>query len=233
MIQAAHELPTILEADVAIVGAGFIPAYNYFKDLKGGPTLVEFLTSPDRLEKYVYEGSGSQYSRVQRLDAVAFALKTLRRDGNLIFGVGAGNASPSPLAQMRGEYHRRYWRMEPNKVYLSKLTWEFGIVGVLLYLLLLYMIWRESLVASRVDNLKGALALSWLAITPIVIGSLAYFKTFEMNVYSYLFFFYSGVIVAQAQEVRRAEQVDRGAEAPLSSDNMATPAGVTLPQRGL
>ena len=188
---------------VALFGAGFIPSYNYFKDLKGGPTLLEFVTSPERLEKYVYEGSGSQYNRVQRFDAIAFAFKTLQRDGDLILGVGAGNASPSPVAQMRGEYHRRYWRMEPNKVFLAKLTWELGILGVVLYLAWMLMIWRESIVAAEANTLHGTLALGWLAVTPIVAGSLAYFKTFEMNLYSYLFFFYSGVVVAQAHELRR------------------------------
>ena len=186
---------------VLAIGAAFIPAYSYFKTLKGGPSLVEFVTSPDLMLRYIYEGSDTQYDEVKRIDAVAFAFRTLKRDDNLILGVGAGNASPSPIDRMRGEYHRRYWRMEPNKVFLSKLTWEMGVVGVSLYLIWMFMIWRSAKRVKDDESIVGVIGLAWLAITPTLAGSFAYFKTFDINIYSYLYFFYSGVIVAHAHRL--------------------------------
>jgi len=193
---------------VLVAGTGFVSSYNYFRTLKGRADLIELLGSQERVTNYLYRGSDSQYEDIARGDAIVFAFRTLGRDDNLLFGVGAGNASPSPVAEMQGEYYRRYWRMQPTKVYFSKLTWETGIVGVSLYWIWMFMIWREAVRIKDEESIVGVLALSWVAITPIVAASFFYFKTFDMNLYSYLFFFYSAVIIVERCRLERAEAVN-------------------------
>ena len=91
--------------------------------------------------------------------------------------------------------------------------WEIGLVGTALAFLILYLIFRDALVAREADGITGALALGWIAVIGIMFLAWFYKKTVGSDALSYLFWFYSGVIAAASLRIRREDMLEVSCDA--------------------
>jgi hypothetical protein len=178
----------------------FVFIYDHFRsfDNKNESAILQFITKEDRFKNYLYSRADPHRAReVSRIDSIILAIKYLSKDGNLLLGVGVGNASPSFSKDLSGEYYKKYQFAYPNNVYLSLILWEMGVVGIILYCLFFYLVVSDSIYLKNRNDLTGALSLGWIAVVILMIGSFIYFATFNENLFGYLFWYISGYIAGQ------------------------------------
>jgi amino acid transporter len=80
---------------------------------------------------------------------------------------------------------------------LSYLLWEIGILGVFLYLVFFYFIYRDARLLTKTNSFVGALALGWTGIVAIFILTLPFKNIFYFESICTLFWYLSGYIAAQ------------------------------------
>lgn len=189
----------------ALIGT-LVVSYDYFNTR----TMLEFWSDRDQVAFEIAMGTHQYGGKVRRLDSVRFAYLTIQKEGKLLFGVGIGNASQSAIDGFEGDYYNRYWRMRPGQVYLSRIIWEFGLFGVLILIVFLGGIIQAALKVRHNPDLTGLLAQAWIPITAILIMSLVYFRTFEIDVIGFIYWFYSGHICAKAARLKQSD-IQKGA----------------------
>ena len=77
---------------------------------------------------------------------------------------------------------------------MTYLLWEMGIVGIILFLVLLFLIFDDARRLRHVNSLQGIVALGWLSAVFVIFLSLLYKNLLPQNVIGYLFLFISGYI---------------------------------------
>jgi hypothetical protein len=185
---------------LTVFTAIYVPVFDYLrKDRPYSVGIIEFMQDPDRLERYLSksEGLGAQ-APAGRIDAIVEPLPLLARDpARLVFGLGIGNASPSSLGdQFVGAYNRLLGRYLVSSG--STFIMEIGFLGTALVFLLLWHIFRDSLVvAGRDPGLHGAIAIGWTGCTVIIAASVFYKELHLAESLSYLFWYWSGLVAAQ------------------------------------
>lgn len=197
-----RRLRTVVSA-VAVVGlflAVFLPTYDYIrKDRPYSVPLTEFLTDSQRMERYFWtkEGVGT-VREVGRGASVVVSWQQVASDPTtLAFGFGIGNVSDSALGH--GFVGRHFNILGPfAKISFSLILLELGLIGLLLVLFLMWQIASDSrVVAQRAEGRVGALAAGWVGVTAIMVASMLYIPVVAQSSLSYLFWFYSGIVVAQ------------------------------------
>jgi len=161
--------------------------------------IVGWFMSED-VRTYIYRGktSGGGRGDVHRLDSVALAVRNLDHENAILLGLGIGNVSPSFSRQFEGRYYRRYSHFSPTRVHMAITLWETGIVGAVLYVLLIVNLIRISIsLRSHEDVVIRSLALAWIGVPTMIIVTLVYFKFYSIDLLNCLFWFYSGYLVAE------------------------------------
>lgn len=177
-----------------VVMAGFLAAYQSLQER----SVVEFFTNENKVQQYLAPGKNPQFEQVtNRFDSINVALQQLSHDGNLLLGVGIGNASLSFSDKLTGEYYRKYENLAPGMVYLSKVLWELGVTGVLVYGALFAMMVYDGMRMQRRQDLIGALALGWIVVSVFIAASFAYFKAFEVNLFGCLYWYFTGYLASE------------------------------------
>lgn len=177
-----------------VIGAAFLITYEQLR----GRSVIDFYTAEGSLGEYLYKGEDPRlYEKFSRFDSLAGAVDKLGEGGDLLLGVGAGNASQSFSDQLTGEYYKKYEYLQPGMVYLSRLLWELGIVGVLTYLAFFALVAADAYRLRTEEGLLGPFALAWVLITGVMALSFVYFKTFDGNLFGYLFWYYAGYLVGE------------------------------------
>ncbi|MEA3437043.1 MAG: hypothetical protein U9R43_11300 [Thermodesulfobacteriota bacterium] len=172
----------------------FVKVYDH---IQGGPTVGEFV-GRGMAKEYLYRGEKlRQVKGISRFDSIELAVDQLSKTGNLLLGVGIGNASDSFSDKLTGEYYKKYWQLRPGMTYLSYLLWEQGFVGVLLFIFFFGLVLQDSIYLSTRNDIAAAISLGWISVVMIIFGSFVYFNTFYQNIFGYLFWYFSGYIAAQ------------------------------------
>jgi hypothetical protein len=122
----------------------------------------------------------------------------------LAFGFGAGNVSESFLPAFAGNYSNYYLRLGVGQTQVTQYLWEIGVVGLLAYLFLFYLVSRDSLVLARSNDFAAALGQIWCVGMIIMSFGLLYKSLLGMNDFGYLFFYFSGLVASRAAAVRQA-----------------------------
>ena len=191
--------------------AAFIPVYDYFIQPRWGYGILDFFQMEGRVERYLVKDTDLGSEKAGKIDSLFLPFKAARHDpAQLVFGLGIANVSPSSLGPgFEGDHFGRYGDvMGPTT---SLFLWEIGLVGTALAFLILYMIFRDALVAREADGITGALALGWIAVIGIMFLAWFYKKTVGSDALSYLFWFYSGVIAAASMRIRREDMLEEAA----------------------
>ena len=199
---------------MSVVGSMFMVLFFVAYDILQGEregTLVERMQSGNMFS-YMFKGTDKvgKFSEIEvgRFDAIAFAIDKVADTGSSIFGVGIGNASPSNTDKLVGEYWKTYYWTVPEKNMASRVIWEMGYVGLLVYLGFLAIAFLDAKYLAKGDNFVAAFALGWTPIVLIIAGSFVYLQTFVTTVFSHLFFFYSGYIAATRYRLHKTEYAE-------------------------
>lgn len=182
--------------------------YNtFYKDeekSKGG--LLSHLESIYKGKSYLYWGERSEDEsnrKVGRIDAIVLAYKELSNDiGTMFFGMGMGNAHSTDISIL-GEQ-----KIDVNEEYggernvISSMLWETGFLGLLLYLVFLFLFLRDTISLKKSDDFFGTFAIGWISIISIMFINLIYKNTFRMNQINLLFFYFSGLVASKAFKFR-------------------------------
>jgi hypothetical protein len=171
----------------------------------GGP-LSEYLTSTETLRYYLYTGAANtDQPYVGRFDSIEIALEHTSQDPlKLAFGYGAGNVSESFLPQFGGRYSDYFLRFGVGHTQVTQFLWEVGVVGLLAYLFLFYLVTRDSLTLARSSDPASYLGQLWTVAMIIMTFGLLYKSVFSMNDFGYLFWYFSGVVASRAVVVRQS-----------------------------
>jgi hypothetical protein len=184
--------------------AVFIPVYDHLIRERWGYGLIEFIQRENRVEGYLQKGTeiGTD-ENAGRLDSMMLPFYAAKGDVTRVtFGFGIANLSHSSLGPgFVGEHYERYGTYVGPQV--SMLLWETGVFGTILVLVLLFLLFKETLLARRAQGFVGVFATGWLGVMTVMILCTIYKNTMLSAALSFLFWFYSGVICAGAMRVRR------------------------------
>ncbi len=125
----------------------------------------------------------------------------------LLFGLGAGNVSGSAIGSLSGEYANVYGELGVKSSAIALFLWEIGILGVFLYFIFIRMIFKDAKMLSEEDDLIGILGLGWLAVMPIVFVSLFFKNLFLDNANGYMFWYFSGLVIASKYRRDRVKRL--------------------------
>jgi hypothetical protein len=188
-----------------LAGTAFVLVYDsMIKEREFAGPLSGYLEG-DTLRYYLYTGAANtDQPYVGRFDSIEIALDHTSRDPlKLAFGYGAGNVSESFLPEFAGTYSDYYVRFGVGQTQVTQFLWEVGIVGLLAYLFLLYLVTRDSLTLARSSDSAAPLGQLWTVAVIIMSFGLIYKSVFSMNDFGYLFWYFSGVVASRAVVVRQ------------------------------
>jgi hypothetical protein len=209
----------------AVVLAIFIPVYNALNEQREyGVTIGQFFTDPKNIERYLSSDKevGAQ-GEVGRVDAVVVPTQQVAADPvNFAFGFGIGNASDSALGTAySGLYADRYKNFLGTTY--SRYILEVGAVGVALVLLVYLLVFQDARAVARADQgLLGAMAAGWTGVCVVMVLGSVYSKVEVSSTLNFLFWFYSGLIMAA--RVRIARAAEQGAGEPAAADDAVAAA---------
>jgi len=185
----------------------FLAVYAYFQQFDAGGESIQTFVESGEYNKYLYnKGDTYQSKDLARADTIVFAIDFLKRDPlTLAFGVGAGNASLSPLKTFEGKYASYFGPMGLSQTQVTYLLWEMGFVGVLTYLFFYAVSFQDALFLARGEGNFAFLGQYWATIVVVMTLALLYTSTFSSYEMTYLFWFFSGLVGSKAWEQRRAE----------------------------
>jgi hypothetical protein len=201
----------------ALAITAFVLAYNALIQNReyAGP-ISEYFTSKT-LWYYLYTGAANtDQPYVGRFDSIEIALERTSEDPlKLAFGYGAGNVSESFLPVFAGEYSEYFVRFGVGQTQITQFLWEVGVVGLLAYVFLFYLVTRDSLKLARSSDYAAPLGQLWVVAMIIATFGLVYKSVFSMTDFGYLFWYFSGLVASRAAAVRQAVR-KRAPEAPAS-----------------
>jgi hypothetical protein len=219
-------------APILAVGAacavGFLAVYAYFTQFDASGESIGTFFESGAYEKYLYNKGNTNTSReLARLDTVIFAVDYLKRDPlRLAFGVGAGNASMSPLNGFEGKYATYSRAMGIEQTQVTYFLWEIGLVGLLTYLLLYAISFRDAVFLARRDGPFSALGQYWATMLVVWGIGLTYMSIFTVYEMTYFFWFVSGLVGSKAWDLRRAESEAHRAARRTTAESMRGTATV-------
>ena len=207
-------LPVAAVAMLAVSAFGLV--YNYLVRDYASP-ISEFFTNTEQLKYYLYTGAANtDQPYVGRFDSIEIALEHTTQDPlKLAFGFGAGNVSQSFLPEFAGRYADYYLRFGVGQTQVTQFLWEVGVVGLLAYLFLFYLAFRDALTVARSKDEMASLGQLWTVAMIVMTFGLIYKSVFSMNDFGYPFWYFAGVVASRAVGVRQAAR-KRVRQAPPS-----------------
>lgn len=193
---------------LVMFGAVFVPVYDALTvDREYSQPIGEFFSDSQSVKGYVSSGSElGAGTEAGRGDAIVVPLRSLAEDPvSLAFGYGIGNASDSSLGAEYGGKYAALFRPFMQTSF-AKFVLELGVAGVGMVLLIYWMIMNDARAVARVDHgLVGSIAAGWTGIVLIMGVALFYNKAEVFPCISYLFWYFSGLVVAQRMRLAAPE----------------------------
>lgn len=199
----------------------FIGVYKVLYSSSGGTSggsVIAFITDPAALENYLYGGAAdsknirsvdresphlgvpppAEEEPASRIDGLVVAWKVLSADvARLLVGVGIGNVTDSYLGpNFSGKYARYNLEFGAGQTDLSLMLWELGVLGALIDYTFFFMIFRDAVALRKSPSLYGAFGQGWIGVVAILVLTTVYQNNIGFNPVSYLFWFFSGHVVA-------------------------------------
>lgn len=195
---------------LALFGAVFVPLYDITIKDTGEPGLVDAFLDQNYLTKYLYGGVrggiGEMQGSVRRGDAVVLAFRELSKEPEkLVLGLGVGQVTQSIFDSGQGTVgsvlgKRAHYGAE--MLLFTQLFWEVGAAGLLVYLLLIFFVFMDALFLRRSDGLFGAFSLGWVVVAAFIGMTVVYQNNLHHNAINFSFWFFSGVVAANAYKFR-------------------------------
>lgn len=185
--------------------AGFMFVYNQFWG-NDSWQITDFFTEgriADMLYKDQEEGKGYDTGRI---DSIMFSISELSEDPvKLVVGLGIGNVAATQTRVLQGDYSLLYEEWGKRNTTITFLMWEVGVIGVIIVIIFLSFILKDAWYMKSDSNLIGILSLAWVAIVVIMFFSMFYKSLIEQSLIGYLFWFFSGYIIAQRSKIEKMQ----------------------------
>jgi hypothetical protein len=197
-------LPIVVIGGIAMVA--FVSVYDYLVQYNRTEQPLGQFVGETGFMRYLYSGAAEEGANyIGRFDSLQFAVEGITGDPlTAAFGLGAGNVSTSFLPQFDGEYAYYYDRYGVGMTQITSLLWQVGFVGLATYLALYYFVLSDARTLARSSSEMALVGQMWVGVTAIMIFALIYKSVFSMNEIGYPFWFYSGVVAANAAAARKA-----------------------------
>lgn len=173
---------------------GFFIAYekfNPYNKKKGNPILniINETASGNLYESNYFMKDGS----LNRIPNVQFAYANISKNIDTFFlGVSIGNASDSFLPKGVGKYFKKFDTLNIDGIQASRMIWEWGIIGSLLWISFFGMLFSTSL--SLKEN---TYAIWFSAICVISAIGFIYTNNLLFDQLGYYFWFLAGIVVRE------------------------------------
>ncbi len=183
----------------------FAAVYNSLIEARWGSTgVTEFFTG-EKVTAYLYRGTEMGGDHIGRLDSMILPLKFMSGDWmHMLFGMGIGNVSPAPLPELQGAYVDLGKELGFGITAIGNLIWETGLIGMAMYLIIFWFIWRDTRRCAILDgNSAYGWSYTWWSVCIVIfILGFAYKSVLQLNELGYIVFFWSGVIVSRYWQLR-------------------------------
>ncbi|MGD0336877.1 MAG: hypothetical protein ABSB18_07275 [Candidatus Omnitrophota bacterium] len=157
---------------------------------------IKDLFSRDWLYQYLYKDSYNlNVGGLNRLSAVTFAIASISKNAfHFLMGTGIGNASLSNIPGGMGAYYEKYFYLKIDLVFLSKILWEEGFLGTLLFFLIVFKLWRcSSLVYRRAkDSRMKSHAVFFGLLVLVLTINILYDGSFYYDAFGCMFWLLGG-----------------------------------------
>jgi hypothetical protein len=194
----------------ALTLAAFVAVYDFIAEYNEYNTpLADFLTER-AITSYLYTGNDSamEIGYVSRLDSIVLALERQSQDlVAFVFGLGPGNISLSTIPGFAGEYAHYNVLYGASQTEVSRLLWELGILGVVIFGLLMWFQLKDSLWLSRQQGFFGYFGHAWFVCSVLFIVMFVYLDWLGLDDVSAPFWFFAGVVGAAKARLLAARRV--------------------------
>jgi hypothetical protein len=164
----------------------FISIYNSFSNRN----IMQFYSQEERIGNY----------SEARIVPILTALDRVFHDGlkTTIYGYGAGNVSVSYSKNLESKLLTKLSSYNPDNVSITKMLWETGYIGTLIFFMLIAFLFLDSIRFSKLYNTSGMIALGMSATIIILTITFFYTKPLDQNIFVYLLFFLNGYLVSNS-----------------------------------
>lgn len=163
------------------------------------------LISPNWLSQYLY--SDSYYCGIgslNRFSSVTFAIDNISKNIIRFFiGTGVGNASFSNIPGGMGEYYARYFNLKIDMVFLSKILWEIGVIGTVLYFFIVFKLWRYSTYClKRIKAIDQLILAKFFGLLVLFLTiNIVYDSSFYFDEFACIFWMLGGYLTIQKEKI--------------------------------
>ena len=104
------------------------------------------------------------------------------------------------ITSARGK-HTEYLELGAQMLAITNMIWETGILGLLIYFTFLSFIFYDAkLLRKSKNDVMSYLGLGWCAVTIIIFISLFYKNILQFDEINIIFWYFSGIIVANTYQ---------------------------------
>ena len=181
----------------------FVPIYDHFMKPRTGYGILDFFQKENRLEKYMFREEWRQQGEpMGRGDVIAQSYKNLSKNPLVFaFGLGMGNLMGSYFESAAGK-HADQLQYGGDTLAVTILFWELGLLGVAVYATFFVFVFSDALLLRKSGDIFGSFSLGWTAVVVIIGISLFYNNIFHFNVMNFIFWYFSGTVVAKTCRMR-------------------------------
>jgi hypothetical protein len=187
-------------------------AYTQSKFVGHTDDILEFFDR-DRLTNYLAPQTAQldiSEDRYGRIDVILVAVEDISvHPMTALVGFGMGSVTKAPIASFSGVHAEHYADMGITETAAPFILLETGLLGAVLWLAFFAMLFRDARAVSRQEGLIGGLALGWMGVIAVIAVGLFYKHIVPVNGIMYVFWFFSGTIVAARYRFEVAHAVSR------------------------
>jgi hypothetical protein len=177
--------------------ASFVPIYNTILKDRFETGLIEQYSDKKTIKSYLFRASEYETDDVRRGDAIVFAFRELTKNGiDLLVGKGIGNVTKT-IFDKRDKHKLKYSKLGAEMHTLSIIIWETGLLGLVLYISIYFIVFKNTLLQRKETKFFGTLALGWCSVNLIFLMSIVYKNVLQFNTLNILYWFFSGIIIAK------------------------------------
>ena len=209
-----------------VLVAVYAVIYNFYQ-VEDRPDITEFVER-EHMQAYMFGRSeliqksdtvSAEFDRVvgdmpeqigeewtPRFTKMAITLKALSGDPIVMWtGVGIGNVSDSIVDDFMGQYSRRFGNISRG-ITFTIMLWETGLGGVLLLLIFVLFMARDTYHFISERGTRGAFAGGFMAIHMMFLLMTIYINMFYAMVLIYLYILFGGFFAAERYREGRLRQ---------------------------
>lgn len=186
-----------------IMAMFIIPGINYHDSRYKG-NLSKFITSPS--EVYSLNIEKRKEGTFGRFEVIEVAHQLLLENlPQLLIGFGPGNASESYFSDYSGQLEKKYPGLKIWGIQYTAIILEYGFLGLLLFLLLFYLVWRanRNFYHQAEDPFWKAISVGYNGVLFTYLVGCLYNPVWYYDILAFSFWFISAALVVQAEKLEK------------------------------